>query len=124
MYASSHLCPVCGHKKTLLSEWKQQSLSPGQETVRHGLAGQTVGQGMAGQTVGQGMAGQTVGQGMAGQTVRQGMAGQTVRQGMAGQTVRPPMAAIDGSLGQRPAARAPRAGSCLRGASGGLFGGL
>ncbi len=47
-----------------------------------------------------------------------------------GQTVRPPMAAIDGSLGQRPAARAPRAGSCLRGAggsggaSGGLFGGL
>ena len=86
--------PYAGIKKTLLSEWKQQSLSPGQETVRHGLAGQTVGQGMA------------------------------------GQTVRPPMAAIDGSLGQRPAARAPRAGSCLRGAggsggaSGGLFGGL
>ena len=104
--------PYAGIKKTLLSEWKQQSLSSGKETVRHGLAGQTVGQGMAGQTVGP------------------GMAGQTVRQGMAGQTVRPPMAAIDGSLGQRPAARAPRAGSCLRGAggsggaSGGLFGGL
>lgn len=86
--------PYAGIKKTLLSEWKQQSLSSGKETVRHGLAGQTVGQGMA---------------------------GQTVRQGMA---------AIDGSLGQMPAARAPRAGSCLRGAggsggaSGGLFGGL